>query len=510
MKVSRTARRATAGLLCILLSVSLAAIAAFATRPDFHRLDDYPDIACTPYEPANGRVFHIDPHKGSDAGDGSAERPWKSFSSLQRSGLIGDAERRLTRLNRLVSAVLHVPPRAELQPLSDSRVRGGDTVVLAGGDYGEVDLSGIVNTAFITVEAAPGADVRFSSLDLAGASHFAVRGITISASRPATGNHYLVTTYDPAGPRSDNIVFDRIDVSAQVRQEADAFSADLPDGVRLAGDCLALRNSEVHHVASGVNVMRSRHTQVTGSTIRDFTVDGVQFSGRHLLIRDNAIYNQYAAPGPLHPDCMQGQPPYPEDYGPVAITHNRCIRALAGRVEGRHPDRFGWQGINIFNGRWQGVTIACNLVIAGAQHGIALYGADTSLIERNIVRGGKPAMPSWIAALPSADGRQPVGMTIRHNRSTGFLNAVSGDLAQRRLLIASLRVNPKDRVLNASLLEPITGVSLDANTWLTASGTVPAPVPPGIMVVQDMEPESALPDTDPAKMRYPLPAACAA
>jgi hypothetical protein len=210
---------------------------------------------------------------------------------------------------------------------------------------------------------------------------------------------------------------------------------------------------------------------VANNTIRDFSVDGIQFSGRDVFIRDNAIFDQWPMPDPLHPDCMQGQPPDGQVFGPVTISGNLCVRALASaardRFDAARPlDRFGWHGIGIFSGRWRGVTIRCNTILPGAQHGLAIYGMAGALVEHNVVAGLTEDEPSWIAAMPSREGRQPVDVLIRGNRATAYLNAVQNGPKPFDAMIDIIRVRRRDAVLVDILRNPIEGVTLKDNVWL--------------------------------------------
>lgn len=510
---------AAALLLIALAGVIVAAAVAirWATRPTFVPLEALPDIACETPAAGSGRVFHVDPARGTPDGDGSAARPWRDLASLADRGLIGDGVRRIGVTNRILGVLAHGPalPRTASRP--GSLVRGGDTLILASGDYGAVDLSQIANRAFLTIAAAPGAEVRFASLNLAGASRFVLRGITVKGDAAVAGGNHLVSTYRADLPRAEHILFDRIAVAgAQPLASIDAepLSDRVPDGMILGGDCLGLIDSTLHDLESGVNIYRGRRVTVSGTTIRDILVDGVQFSGRDLTIRSNVIVNQYPGDDNLHPDCMQGQPPFAEPYGPVAITGNRCIRRLAGETGEAHVaaasarDTFGWQGISIFDGRWSGVRIACNLVLPAAQHGIALYGAADALVEGNVVVGLPRGEPSWIAALPSKEGRAPDKVVIRGNRASAYLNAVHGSGEPLARMIEALRVHKEDLALMDMLAAPIAGVTLAGNAWLVFPGndryartdprfrweTVAAPSLPA--------------SVEEAAARYPLPAGC--
>lgn len=442
-------------------------------------LEDFPLVSCSnPNSQAAtraGRVFHVDLHRGSAEGDGSAGRPWRNLQPLVDAGLIGEMRRELWLSDRVIAALANTVPVVSSRERKTAVVRTGDTVVLASGDYSALNLAGLANRGFVTIVAAPGAKVRFPSIDLSGASHFVLRGITVQGARLSRGPH-LVSTYAPGPLRADNIVLDDMEISSDLpiaTARPDAFADLAPDGVILSGDCLQMMGSRLHDLESAVNIFRGRKVTVANNVIRDFSVDGVQFSGRDIFVRDNAIFDQWPTPDPLHPDCMQGQPPDDQTFGPVMISGNLCVRAFASTLRDQLdakslPDHFGWQGIVTFDGRWREVTIRCNLVLPDAQHGIALYGMDGALIEHNVVVGLSRGEPKWIAAMPSTDGRQPVGVVIKGNRATAYLNAVQYGPKPLEDMIDIVRVRRHDPVLMATLRRPISGVTLIDNVLLIA------------------------------------------
>lgn len=447
-----------------------------AARPQA-TLDDFPLASCsdTDVQAArpDGRVFHVDPQRGSANGDGSAARPWRDLQQLADAGLLGEMRRELRASDRLFAALAHTVPTVRSRVRETAVIRPGDTVLLASGAYGTLDLSGLANRGFVTIAAARGAKARFAEIDLSGASHFVLRGIAVHGAAPSRGTR-LVNTYAPGPLRADNLLFDDIEIFSDLpiaTTKPDVFSDRAPDGLMLAGDCLAVTGSNLHDLESAVNVFRGRKVTVANNTIRDFSVDGVQFSGQDIFIRDNVITDQWPTPDPLHPDCMQGQPPDGQMFGPVTISGNLCVRAFASasreQFDAAGPiDRFGLHGIGIFNGRWQGVTIRCNLLLPGAQHGLAVYGISGALIEHNVVAGLTEGEPSWIAAMPLQDVSQSVDVLIRGNRATAYLNAVQNGPRSIEDMIDIIRVRRRDADLVATLRKPITGVTLRDNVLL--------------------------------------------
>lgn len=513
------ARRRVWPIIAILACVLVVLIVLawhLSDRPQF-TLGDFPEVSCTAERPGSGHSFYVDPQRGSPDGDGSRERPWHDLQFLVSAGLLGESEREVRWHNRLASRLTGQPASMHVASRPEAVIGSGDTIILADGDYGVVDLSGLANAGYLTIAADEGANPRFSGLYAAGASHFIFRKITVSAPTVSHPSGRLMSTYSTQSGRADNILFDAIAVASPIAVAAidrRQTTASLPDGIQIGGDCITVRRSTLRNLQSAISVVRARMVNIADNAIHDFTVDGIQFSGTDIAILRNVIYDHWRTANKLHPDCMQGQPQGDQVFGPVTISHNVCIARLApagGRPAGAEPaDGFGWQGISIFDGRWRGVTIACNLVMPTMQHGIALYGATNSRVEHNVVAGTPEGRLSWIAMMPSKEGRAASGVAVRGNRATGYINAIYGGAIAPDAMIDFIKAKRADKALMQVLMQPIAGVAMADNTWLVPldqRGAIPADTRFDWQSIPPVTPPASIED---AQRRYPLPAQCAA
>jgi parallel beta-helix repeat protein len=124
------------------------------------------------------------------------------------------------------------------------------------------------------------------------------------------------------------------------------------------------------------------------------------------------------------------------------------------------------QGISEFDGAWTDIQITNNLVIAGAYHGIALYGAQDSTIINNSVYGYFTASngdvdETWIGVFDSG-GTHPSNVIVRNNVSSMFSLSNVGVTADHNITStnpASLFV-AFDRAKNLYDLHPAPGSAL--------------------------------------------------
>lgn len=416
---------------------------------------------------AKGRVFHIDPTRGSADGDGSAARPWRSLDQIAAQGLIGDETRAPRLVDRALARVRGGRTEPPMHTNDAAVVRGGDTILLASGNYGPLRLSGLANRAPITIAAAPGATAHFDNIAVHDLVNFTFSNIVVAPQQRPQADYLVTSRPAPDVRPSYNLRFTglAIDGAGSIARTAPAdWAKTSANGVMLFGECIDLQDSTVADSHIAVVVYRSHRIRVEGNEIRDFSVDGIDFSGNDIAIRNNVIRDHWPTGDGLHPDCMQGQsaPDLPT-FGPVEITGNICLSDTSAR-----HSRY-WQGINIFDGRWNDVRISCNFVRPTVAHAIALYGVDNARITRNIVAGWPGPILPWIVAMPSKEGRHPTANVITGNSAPAYLNAIHGGAQPPQTLVEAMRVYKDDHVIRAALADPVRGVALYDNAW-TAPG----------------------------------------
>ena len=97
--------------------------------------------------PAEGAEFYVDPVKGSDAGDGSAGRPWRTIQAVFDAGLV--ESQRWDKLPYTGDSELVV--RSAGAP-----VQAGDTIRLRSGYHGALSITGYYDSGNITIAAEEG------------------------------------------------------------------------------------------------------------------------------------------------------------------------------------------------------------------------------------------------------------------------------------------------------------------------------------------------------------------
>lgn len=415
--------------------------------------------------PSTGQTFYVDPVRGSNSGDGSKERPWRSLQHTIDAGLVGAQSWDVHPLQYWAARLLRRPAPPRLKDNPASIVKDGDTIILAAGDHGTLDLRGIVNRAPVKIAGAAGAQARFASMRIEGASQFVFQNLIVESAERSPERSFLVDLRpEPTARQSRNIVFRDIVIGGKnsiANYTAKDWAEKSNDGIRLFGECVEFQRGRVHDVHNAVVMFLVNKAKIENIEIHDFSVDGVDFQGKNIAIRNNTIYDHWPTGDDLHPDCMHGQsPPTNPEYGNVLIEGNVCLSDTSAK----HSVLL--QGIDIFNGDWTNVTVRCNFVRPSISHGISMYGIKKLTIDSNIVIGWPGIYTAWISALPSLDQRHPTQNTIANNQATGYLNAFHGGPQTVAAMMKIHQVNPVDTLITDTLSREVRGVTLDGNTWL--------------------------------------------
>ncbi|MCV6598767.1 MAG: right-handed parallel beta-helix repeat-containing protein, partial [Mangrovicoccus sp.] len=165
-------------------------------------------------------------------------------------------------------------------------------------------------------------------------------------------------------------------------------------GARLAGPDITLRDSTLTAVSHGISAEGAR-ARIIGNEIRGFSGDGIRGLSTGGLYQSNLIRDCVKVDG-NHDDGFQAWVAEPGRWGPRALRNvrfegNRIFEWTGPRD---HTFRCSLQGIALFRGPFDNWTIANNLVVVSAYHGLTLYGGRKCKVVNNTVisadlRGGR-------------------------------------------------------------------------------------------------------------------------
>ena len=428
MKMMHSLLAASAGFL-IMTTVSGGAIGL--TPPPGGDTHHQTDIAegCAPPPVQGGRHFYVDPQKGSIAGDGSRQHPWRTLEEVFdiRARLIANAATVWRKGEGLIKANPNAP------------IKGGDFLELMSGNHGKISmqgyfgqkpiLTGYNNSEFITIEAASGQVPIIESLKIIGAGKWRFRNLIFEKSptglvaeepfttKSRTGDYVFASL---AGPNHDIIFEGNI-----FRTQADVSKWTIKDWLykRASGisnaapaNCLSISNNRFYNIGFAIGIQRANNVLIKDNIIDMFADDGIDYGSDNTVIEGNIITNSIDDGDGFHRDAMQGQPLGQTPVSNVTIRNNTVINQTRELIA---PADL--QGIDTFDGVWRNVTVTNNIVATNAYHGIAYAGVDGIKIINNTVIGTNNKIITWITVGPSKDKRPSQNVVVRNNIATFFI-----------------------------------------------------------------------------------------
>ncbi len=366
--------------------------------------------------------LYVDPVHGSPAGDGSADRPWRTIQEVLDAGLVESQQwdkLPYSEQSRLVVRNAGAP------------VRAGDTIWLRSGFHGELLIDRHYNFGHITVAAEEGHTPCLSALHIRSSSHWTIRGLSVSAEFGETYQRRTLVhleSHSWRGPVHDIVVED-----CAIRSVADtsAWTADdwnrlACNGLQVDGARMTIRDNRLLNVNFGISVTAS-DSLIAGNLVEDFAGDGLRGLGNHCTFEYNVVKNCYKV-NTNHDDGFQSWSTGPGGVGSgevvgVVLRGNTIINY----DDPNQPHRGTLQGIGCFDGTFVDWIVENNVVITDHWHGITLLGARNCLVVNNTVldRNDTRPGPPWIRVANHKNGTAPVDCVVRNNLATAFSNAAA-------------------------------------------------------------------------------------
>lgn len=366
------------------------------TNP-FPLIHTLPTAYCIPAPPSNGcranRIQHRFHHL-HEAKVQSMGRP------LERS-----PDRRVSTM----SATIAVSSLAELISAL-SQVKGGETILLAGGDYGRLALTGQtgINLNFpddVKIASAdPEHPAVFSGLDVRNTKNLTFEDVVFD---------YQYTAGDPIHLRpfsitgSENItiknsIFDG-DVATGISEIDDGYGYAIGLSIRNSSD-VTIEGNEFFNFHRAATFSDSHDLIVRDNNIHSIRMDGFNFSAvQKVLIEDNHFHNFITSKDSTdHSDMIQfwtaGTSVPSTD---ITIRNNHLDVGEGGWTQSifmrnEVVDR-GQAGYEMF---YQNILIEGNVIYNGHLHGITLGEANNVVIRENSVLWADSTTPIGTAVAP--------------------------------------------------------------------------------------------------------------
>ncbi|MEB2323231.1 MAG: right-handed parallel beta-helix repeat-containing protein, partial [Sorangiineae bacterium] len=344
---------------------------------------------------ARAADFYVDPAAGSDAGDGSSAKPWKTLEQVVKSGAFG------------------------------STIAAGDTVWLRSGSHGAPSLGAGDYAPPIVLAAAPGATPTASKLTFKGTKGVTVRGLTVSPSFDGAAGGGTLITIDGASAR---ITID----GAKLFSVPDASGWGASDwidvassGISVAGADVTIANCELENVRFGISVSGPR-ARIDRNRVVGFSADGLRGLGDDGVFQYNVVKDCYVGDDDGDGNHDDGFQSWSVGSGGVGTGAVKGVvlrgNVFINRSDPNQPLQATMQGIGCFDGFFEGWVVENNVVITDHWHGISFYGMRDSRIVNNTVIdvNDRTPGPPWIMVTAHKDGTPSENVVVRNNLATAF------------------------------------------------------------------------------------------
>jgi MYXO-CTERM domain-containing protein len=381
---------------------------------------------------AHAADFHVDPAKGSAAGDGSSAKPWKTLEEVISANLVATQN----------WDSLPYASGKQLKPKNaGAPIKAGDRIVLYDGYHGSVSIIGHYNSANITIAAASGHKPGLSKLVVRSSANWALEGLSVNRElAPSYDNSTLVSveSHNHSGPVSDITIsrFSIRSVSDASKWSAADWDGKAANGISLGGKNITISGNVVENVDFGISSGAS-DSLVERNTVNRFSGDGLRGLGNYTTFQYNLVKNCYDV-NANHDDGFQswsvgsdGKVGTGEVVG-VTLRGNMFINY----EDENQPLRCTLQGIGMFDGMFRDWVIENNVIITDHWHGITLLGAINAQVVNNTVldvNAVKPG-PPWIKLGNHKNGTPSSGL-VRNNLTTDLANEGNGVTEDANMII---------------------------------------------------------------------------
>ena len=361
---------------------------------------------------------YVDPVNGSELGDGSAAKPWKSLQEVVDQ---------LVETRTWEGSLPYAEGKKLVPVNTGAPVQAGDTIWLRPGDYGALTLQSSYNVAPVTIAALPGDPPRFTQVLVSSAQNWILRGFSVS---PSYGTVYspdtivTVENHSWRGPAYD-IAIDGFQIFSipdegvwTVRSDWDTKAAD---AVITSADRILVSHCRIRNVGYGIS-MTGMGSRAEYNTIDGFCGDGLRGLGDDDIFEYNLVKNARDV-NDDHRDGFQSWSVGPGGVG-TGVVRNIVLRGnvIIGYEDPALPFAGTLQGIGCYDGTYEGWLVENNVVITDHWHGISFYGAQNVRIVNNTVLDLNSVSPGppWIMITDHKSGQRSQNCVVRNNLTTAL------------------------------------------------------------------------------------------
>jgi len=409
------------------------------------------------------KEFFVNPDSNLSNAIGTKELPWKSLKKLVTQSFI-----ETQRWNKLPynndSSHLVVKNHG-------AQIKGGDTIYLMSGNYGNLNIESYYNSLPIVIKAYPGHTPVFDSISIRSSSNWTFDGVTIL--RPERSKKRVLfnaSGHIYSGPAFDIVIQNSIIKSGASTKEWSAKDWNsAAKGIQTDADNFIAKNNLIENIGFGVDVYGD-HSLVESNTINRFSYDAIRGLGNYSTYQYNLIKNCVQTGNNAHDDGFQSWSRGGKPVVGMIINSNTILEfddpdlpfsSMQPKTGGR-----GLQGIGLFDGFYEDLVIQNNVIVVNQWHGITVNGFKDCKIVNNTVfdPNFKRPGPPWIMIDNHKSGKLSHGCLVRNNLGTGIkIKARAGVKVDHNFISKALNPMFKDVFKNDLRLKS-GALAIDAGT----------------------------------------------
>ncbi|RAH98792.1 hypothetical protein DLJ53_24465 [Acuticoccus sediminis] len=299
-----------------------------------------------------------------------------------------------------------VSSSSELQAALNT-ASGGDTILLAPGTYGTLEITDKHYSSNITITSQDASNpAQFTRIDIAGSENITFDSVKVSYPSNPTFNSPVGLVSITEG--SKNITVQNSELHGPVDQNFDGGR-----GVSVTDSSnVTVKNNFIHDIADGAVFLGSDHLVVEGNTIEDIRTDSFKFAGvTDVLIENNTGATRYHGADGDHQDFIQ----FSGTSSDIVIRGNVLMPALDGTV----------QGIFLDDAVYNNVLIEQNIIVNDLLRGIFVREGNNVTIHNNTLISLPGATLADEGSSKASAITAPSGASVYNNVTSSSANQAS-------------------------------------------------------------------------------------
>lgn len=297
---------------------------------------------------------------------------------------------------------------------SSKKIIGGDTVLLMDGDHAGVDKMNFTFDSMVTIQSQNGSNARIPFIHFDDtAKNIRLRNLKIWRDDGDVGTTFLIRTYSGASYLTfENLELrSRQDSNNYLAWTADRWNAVATTAMDLRGSYITVRNCTLTGVRGGIYM--GPNALVENNIVDGFAEDGMK-GVSNSTFRNNLVKNAFSVISGYHRDGFQAYTTPDAPITNLVLDSNTIIQWT--QAPG-NPLMGSLQGVGMFDGWYDNLTIRNNLVVTDHSHGISVYGTRGAKILNNTVvdLSGLPGTVPWIMLSALKDGTPSQNVVLANN-----------------------------------------------------------------------------------------------